>query len=311
MNILITGGTGLIGSALTSLLAADGHQITVLTRSPEKYAGQLPDGVSAAGWDARSVEGVAEWIEWADAVINLAGESTSGDTILAVLTDRWTKAKKDRIITSRVTIGLALNQAILAARNKPSVLVQASAMGYYSPSGTEPLTESSPVGTDFSAHVCATWEAATAAVEDVGVRRVIIRTGLVFTRAGGIMGLMLLPFRLFVGGYLGSGRQPIAWIHIQDEIGAIRFLLENESARGPYNLAAPDSINYRQFAAITARVLRRPNWFNVPAWLLRIVLGEKADIVLEMQDIRPERLLAAGYEFQFTELQDALQDLTS
>jgi uncharacterized protein (TIGR01777 family) len=311
MKILISGGTGLIGSALTELLAADGHQITILTRSPEKYAGQLPAGVTAAGWDAKTQKGLGEWIEWADAVINLAGESTSGDSILAVLTDRWTQAKKDRIITSRVNVGQALAEAILAAEKKPSVLIQASAMGYYSPSGTEPLTESSPVGSDFSAHICATWEASTAGVEDAGLRRVIIRTGLVFTRQGGIMGIMLLPFRLFVGGYLGSGLQPIAWIHIRDEIGAIRFLLMNETARGAYNLAAPDSVNYRQFAVTAGKVLRRPNWFNLPAWLLKAVLGEKASIVLEMQDIRPERLLAAGYEFQFTDLQAALVDLTT
>ena len=309
MKIMIAGGTGLIGRPLTAALVADGNTLTVLTRNPEKAATALPTGAVPVKWDGRTTDGWGDLINETNAVINLAGESLTGDSISAILTDRWTEAKKKRIISSRVNAGKAIADAIKVAEKKPEVLIQSSAVGYYSPSGTQKLTESSPAGTDFSAQTCIQWEASTKEVESVGVRRVIIRTGLVLTTAGGILPLMLLPFKLFIGGPLGDGTQPLPWIHIQDQVNSIRFLVSNPSTQGFYNLAAPNPVNYNQFTEIAGNIMRRPNWLRVPGFALKLALGEKSDLVLQGQHALPERLLEAGYQFKFLTIQSALQDL--
>ncbi len=298
MKILIAGGTGLIGKTMVKSLLEDGHQVSVLTRNPEKAGKSLPQGAVPVQWDGKTPEGWGHLINETDAVINLAGESLTGGSIPAILTDRWTPQKKDRIIASRVSAGEALTAAILAADKKPDVLVQSSAVGYYSPSGTQILTEESPAGTDFSAQTCIQWEAASKEVESAGVRRVVIRTGLVLTPDGGILPLMLLPFRLFAGGSLGDGAQPIPWIHIQDQVEAIKFLVNTTSASGSFNLTAPNPVDYNQFAEFAARVLKRPNWLRVPAFALKLALGEKSDLVLQGQHALPERLLQTGYQLQ-------------
>jgi uncharacterized protein len=311
MNYLITGGTGLVGNGLVESLLKDGHLVRVLTRNPETAKEILPKGAIPVGWDAKTASGWAHVLEDTDAVVHLAGEPTSGDSIFSIAFDRWTKAKKDRILSSRVEMGHLLTEAIRAAENKPKVFLQASAIGYYSPSGTQALTEDSPAGTDFSAEVLKQSEASTQELEVLGVRRIITRGGLVFTREGGILGIMLLPFRMFVGGPLGDGTQPVPWVHIEDEIDAFRFLIENPEAHGPYNLATPDRIDYNDFAWIASKVLRRPSWFRVPAFLLRLGLGEKAELVLQGQQVVPQRLSELGFKFKYTQLENALQDLTS
>ncbi|MBN2045713.1 MAG: TIGR01777 family oxidoreductase [Anaerolineales bacterium] len=309
MKILISGGTGLIGKPLVNSLLEDKHQVSVLTRSPERARLTLPQGAIPVGWDGRTPDGWGEVINETDAVINLAGESLTGGTITAILTDRWTSQKKTRIIESRVNAGRAISEAIRAAKTKPEVLIQSSAVGYYSPSGTRILTEDSPAGSDFSAQTCLQWEKSTKAVEELGVRRVILRTGLVFTMEGGVLPLMLLPFRLFVGGALGDGTQPLPWIHIRDEIEAIKFLITNPRLQGVFNLSAPNPVDYNQYAKIAAKVLKRPNWLRVPAFALKLALGEKAALVLQGQHALPERLLQSGYKFTFKTLDAALTDL--
>ena len=308
MKILITGGTGLIGQALTKELLAKGHQVTILSRNPQKYQADMPD-VAFVAWNGRTPEGWGHLIEETDAVVNLAGASIAGEGLGGILTQRWSDDVKQRIRQSRTDAGQAITKAIEAAENKPSVLIQSSAVGYYGPRGGEAVAENAAPGDDFLARVCVAWEESTQAVEAMGMRRVIIRTGLVLTEEGGILPMMLLPFRLFVGGPIGSGRQGIPWIHIRDEVNAIVYLLENEAAGGAYNLTAPNPVNSKQFGKAAGKVLGRPSFFPTPAFALKLALGEKAALVLDGQRAVPTRLQEAGYGFAFSELEPALRDL--
>jgi uncharacterized protein (TIGR01777 family) len=308
MRILMTGGTGLIGQALTKELLAKGHQVTILSRSPQKHQGEIP-GATLVKWDGRTPEGWGHLIEETDTVINLAGASIAGEGLGGILTQRWSDDIKQRIRQSRLNAGQAIVQAIEAATSKPRVLVQSSAVGYYGPRGSEAVAEDSPPGDDYLAKVCVDWEDSTQAVEALGVRRIIIRTGLVMTEEGGILPMMLLPFRLFVGGPLGSGQQGIAWIHIRDEVSAIIYLLENEAAQGAYNLTAPNPVNSTQFGKTAGKVLGRPSYFPTPGFALKLALGEKATLVLDGQHAVPTRLLETGYKFAFSDLEMALNDL--
>ena len=229
MRIIITGGSGLIGTALTKSLLAVGHQVWILTRNPQ--AVRLAAGAQAVGWDGRTTGGWGELVSQADAIVNLAGESIGAGT--------WTALRKERILSSRVEAGQAVSAAIRQADPRPKVLIQASAVGYYGPHGDEPVTEGSAPGQGFLAEVCQEWEDSSRAVEEMGVRRAVIRTGIVLDPQEGALQRMLLPFKLFVGGPLGNGRQGLPWIHPADEIAGIRFLLENEKAHGVFNFAAP------------------------------------------------------------------------
>ncbi len=309
MNVLITGGSGLIGRALVADLTHRGYAVTVLTRNPQRAASVLPPGVVAHPWDGHTLKGWPHLVSQSEAIINLAGETIAGENLTAILTRRWTPAVKTRIRESRAHIGALLSEAIAHVEHKPRLLIQASAVGYYGNVSDRTVTEDAPPGQDFLAQVCREWEAATASVEELGVRRVILRTGLVLARAGGIMPVMLLPVRLFVGGPLGSGKQALPWIHLVDEVAAIRFLLESETAVGPYNLSAPTPVTQREFARAAGRMLKRPAFFPTPAFALQLVLGEKAQLVLEGQRALPKRLLEAGFEFRFPALQAALEDL--
>ncbi len=309
MNILMTGGTGLIGRALAGELVRDGHRVDVLTRSPQRAAARLPRGVTPHPWDARTLDGWAGLVAQADAIVTLAGESIAGDSLPAILTRRWTPEVKARIRESRTRVGELLTQAIARAEKRPRVLLQASAVGYYGDANDRDVDESAPPGGDFLANVCAAWEASSRGVEALGVRRVLLRTGLVLARDGGILPVMLLPVRFFVGGPLGSGRQAVPWIHLADEVAAIRFLLEHEDAAGPYNLTAPHPVTQAEFTRAAARLLRRPAFVPAPAFALRLALGEKAALVLEGQRAIPRRLLEAGFAFRFPEVEAALRDL--
>ena len=290
-------------------MLADGHHVTVLTRNPEKRKALLPSSVVPVKWDGHSPEFWAHLIEDTDAVINLAGQSIAGESLSAILTRRWTEDQKNRIKQSRVGAGQTLVAAITAAKKKPCVFIQSSAVGYYGPRGDEQIPESTEAGTDFLAEVCRAWENSTAEVESMGVRRVIIHTGLVLAAKGGILPMMLLPFRLFAGGPIGGGEQVISWIHIQDQVNAVRFLLENQDARGAFNLSAPHPVTNAEFGRIAGRVLGRPYWIPVPGFAIKLVLGEKGLLVLDGQRTVPQRLLEAGYEFKFSELEGALEDL--
>ena len=223
---------------------------------------------------------------------------------------RWTKNYKDEIISSRVNAGEALTWAIQQAKNKPSVLIQASAVGYYGDRGDEELAESSQPGDHFSSIVCQKWEASTQDVEALGVRRVIIRTpGIVMSRRGGVLPFLMLPFKFFLGGPLGDGQYWASWIHIEDEVDAIKFLALNPNAKGAYNLSAPHIYKNKDFAKILGKVMRRPSFLPVPAFVLRLLFGEKSTVILSSQKQNASKLIAAGYQFKYPDLEPALKNI--
>ena len=300
MRTIITGGSGLIGRALAVELAAAEHEVIILSRAPGWVSG-LPAGARAVRWDGRTTEGWQDVADGAAAIVNLAGEG--------IATGRWTAARKQRIAESRRQAGVAVVQAVAAAATKPQVLIQASAVGYYGPRGDETITEVAAAGTDFLAQVCVPWEASTEPVEQLGVRRVVIRTGIVLSRDGGALPRMMLPFRLFAGGPLGSGRQGFPWIHSADEVSAIRWLIEREDASGPFNLAAPETLTNAEFSRVLGRVMRRPSFMPTPGFALQLVLGELATLLLDGQRQVPQRLLDLGFTFRFPTAEAALRDL--
>jgi len=303
MRVIITGGTGLIGRALIPELTTAGHEVLVLSRNPGAHA--LP-GAQIIAWDARSPHGWAGRIDAQTAIVNLAGESIAGENPLRM---RWTRERKRRILESRVNAGKAVVAAVQAAPEKPAVVIQASAVGYYGPRAESRVDEETPPGDDFLSRVCLAWEASTAPVEELGVRRAIVRTGIVLSPAGGAFPLQMLPFKLFAGGPLGSGRQGYPWIHLSDEAAAIRFLLENPEAHGVFNLTAPHPVSNAEFARLLGKVMRRPSWLPAPAFTFKLAFGEAATILLDGQMAVPERLLELGFNFKFSHLEDALQDL--
>lgn len=300
MRVLITGGSGLIGRALATDLARDGNEIIILGRRPERVIG-LPGNVRAEKWDGRTAEGWHSLANGAGAIINLAGEDISSK--------RWSDERKLAIRQSRLHSSQAVVQAVKAAANKPAAIIQASGIGYYGPCGDEKITEETPPGHDFLAQLATEWEASSASVESLGVRRAVIRTGVVLSTEGGAFPRMSLPFRFFAGGRLGSGRQWFPWIHIADEVGAIRFLIENKTASGPFNLTAPAPLNNAEFSHLLGKQLHRPSLIPTPAFALRLVFGEMATILLDGQRAVPKRLLQLGYAFRFPEAGMALRDL--
>lgn len=301
MRTLITGGTGLIGRALIDSLVADGHTVTVLTRSPQKHQSSLPSAVTALGWDGKSAAGWGHLAEGADAIVNLAGEG--------IADGRWSAARKQRIRQSRVDAGRAVVEAVGQAKQKPKVVVQASAVGYYGIGDASPLPESSPAGQDFLGQVCADWEASSAEVEQMGVRRTIIRTGIVLSTKGGAFPKLLLPFRFFAGGPIGHGRQYFPWIHIDDQVRAIRFLMENEQARGPFNLAAPNPPTNREFVQKLGKAMGRPALLPVPAIAFQLIFGEMSTVLLDGQRAVPTALQQAGFSFAQPEAVAAIRDI--
>ena len=302
MRTIITGGSGLIGRALAAELAAPEHEVIILSRTPGRGGG-LPAGVRAVGWDGRTAEGWQDLADGATAIVNLAGES--------IAAGRWTAARKQRIAASRHQAGAAVVQAVAGATTRPQVVIQASAVGYYGPRGDEKITEEMAAGDDFLAQICVPWETSTEEVERLGVRRAIIRTGIVLSRAGGALPQMMLPFRLFAGGPLGSGRQGFPWIHLADEVRVIRWLIERDDASGPFNLAAPETLTNAEFGRVLGRVMRRPSFMPTPGFALRLVLGELSTLLLDGQRQVPQRLLDHGFTFRFPTAEAALRDLLS
>ncbi len=300
MQVIITGGTGMIGRALAQTLIDQNHSVVILTRTPHLVK-NLPAGAEALGWDGYTAQGWGHLVDGKTAIVNLAGAN--------VAAGRWTVARKKEILQSRIEAGQAVVQAVQAASAKPAVVIQSSAVGYYGPRPDTRLAEDSPPGDDFLAQVCVDWENSTASVEEVGVRRAVIRTGVVLSAKNGALPRMTLPFKLFAGGPLGNGRQGFPWIHLADEVAAIRFLLEHPHASGPFNLSAPTPLSNADFGRVLGRVLRRPAIMPTPALVLQLVFGEMASVLLKGQYTVPHRLQELGFQFQFPQAQDALQDL--
>lgn len=295
MHIVLTGGTGLIGRALCHDWLTKGYSLTVLSRSPDKVARECGAAVRAI---ARLDEINGEPV---DAVINLAG---------APIADKpWTPSRKAELWRSRIALTESLVDWMRAQPKPPRVLLSGSAVGYYGDGGEKPLKEEDAVpGHDFASELCVAWEQIANEAEALGVRVVTLRTGLVLAADDGFMQRLLPMFRLGLGGRLGSGRQWMPWIHLKDQIGAIDFLLNQESASGPYNLCSPQPVRNADFAQALGRALHRPARIPVPAFALRL-MGEMSSLLLGGQRALPQRLLDAGYTFRFTDLDAALNDL--
>lgn len=306
MRVIITGGAGLIGSALAESLASAGHEVVVLSRNPANAAGRLQQGLRAERWDGRSAAGWGHLADGAGAIVNLAGESIAGANPLL---GRWTPERKRLIRASRLEAGQAVVEAVSAAAVKPQVVIQASAVGYYGPHGDELVTEATPAGGDFLGKLAAEWEASTRAVEAMGVRRAIARTGLPITKRGGFFPPVLLQHQLFAGGPMGNGRHFWPWIHMDDEIAALRFLIDS-GAEGPFNLSAPNPVTNKQFSQTLGKVLGRPAFIPAPGFAVKLALGELGDaLLLTGQRQVPERLTALGFQFKYPELTGALKNV--
>lgn len=297
MQILITGGTGFIGDFLCERLAKDGHYLTLISRSPDKYTEENAKNKSYISWGSN----LAKVMDKTDVVINLAGENLFGK--------RWTDEVKKRLYNSRIDLTNKLVDAIDESSTPPELLISASGINYYGDSGDKILTESSDPGDDFLANLCIDWEAAALRAEKKGVRVAIPRIAPVLEDGGGMIEKMKLPFAFFVGGALGSGTQYLSWIHMYDMISALVYPIENSELSGPYNAASPNPVQMNEFAKTMGKVMNRPSLFKVPEFVLDTVLGEAATPVLASLRIQPKVLQQAGFEFEFEDLEIALADI--
>jgi uncharacterized protein (TIGR01777 family) len=294
MKILISGSSGLIGSAAATALKSDGHNVVHLVR-PGK-----PLNPGDVQWDPMRATVDVAALEGVEVVIHLSGAG--------IADGRWTEERKQLLRSSRIDTTRVLVDSLSRLKQKPRVLIVASAIGYYGNRGDEILTESSTTGTDFLALVCRDWEAEASRAAARGIRTVMLRTGVVLSGKGGALPKMLTPFKLGVGGRLGSGQQWMSWIAIEDVVGIIRNAIANEQVSGPVNVVAPNPVRNAEFTRLLAAMLHRPAIFPAPAFVLRLAMGEMADAVLLSSDrVKPERMLAAGYKFRFEILEPALR----
>ncbi|MGA8365471.1 MAG: TIGR01777 family oxidoreductase [Solirubrobacteraceae bacterium] len=300
MRVILTGATGLIGTAVVAALRDRGDEVTALSRNPEDAREKLGAEVQALRWDPRAEPAPAQALAGRDAVVNLAGEP---------IAQRWNERAKRAIRDSRVvgTRNLLDGLGELDADARPSVLVSSSAIGYYGAHGAEPIDEEAPVGADFLAQVCAGWEAQARAVQALQMRSVQVRTGVVLDGAGGALEKMLPPFRLGVGGPIAGGRQYVAWIHRDDLVGMMLAALDDTRWSGPINATAPEPVSNRELSQALGRVLHRPALLPVPGVVLRTLYGEMAEIITTGVRAVPARALMLGYEFKYPRLDEALR----
>ena len=296
MKVLIAGGSGFLGTALRNLLNHNSHEVFILTRGHSQGRHQIH-------WDGRTTEGWGNLVNEMDAVVNLTGYGLEHWP--------WTKRQKQKFEDSRVLPGRALVSAIQSVLRRPKVFLQSSGINRYGLRGEGIADESTPVAEDFLAQLTVKWEDATQPVEELGVRRVIARNAVVLAGRGGLFPLMTLPVRLFFGGKLGDGSQAMPWIHLADEVRAMKFLLENEETRGAYNLIAPTPTSNAEFMRAIAKTLHRPFWFHVPKPFLKLALGEMSVLVTEGRYSQPKRLLEQGFEFNFPRIEEALENIIS
>ena len=300
MRIAVTGASGLVGRALCKNLAQDQCTVVALARAPAKVQGLQTAEV--VPWEALSGPPPIEALEGVEAVVHLAGEP--------VAAGRWNKQRKKDILESRVEGTRHLVETLLSCQNGPKVLLSGSAIGYYGPRSDDSVDETSDPNSDFLGQTCQLWESEAERAAAAGIRVVLLRTGLVLAREGGALPRMLAPFQMFVGGPLGEGKQWMSWIHIADEVGAIRHILQENQIQGPINLVAPSPVTNEEFSRELARVLRRPALFRVPGFVLRLVFGEMAEcLLLQGQRVLPKNLEKAGYTFRFPDLGEALENL--
>lgn len=300
MRVIVTGSTGLVGRALVRSLLADGHEVTRLVRG-DSQSFRAP-GTAAVQWNPERGEIDAKSLEGHDAAVHLAGES--------IAEGRWDDEKKRRIRESRVKGTRLIAEALAGLDEKPRALVSASAVGFYGDRGDEVLSEESASGTDFLSEVCREWEKSTLAASQAGLRVVHVRIGVVLSAEGGALPKMLTPFKLGLGGRVGSGRQYMSWITLEDLVSVIRRAVEDETLRGPVNAVAPRPVTNEEFTKALGRVLGRPTVFAVPAFAARLAFGEMADaLLLSGSRVEPARLSEAGFEFRHPEVEGALRSV--
>lgn len=300
MKIVLFGGSGFLGGHLVPKLLSKGHTVILVSRRPELVRRKIVPFLDVKEWS--TPEKLGSVIEGTDAVVNLMGESIG--------TKRWSDPRKKKLLASRIETTRTIVETIGKTSRKPSVLLNASAVGYYGNVENDEVTETYPAGNDFLAHLCVRWEAEARKAEPMGVRIVLPRTGIVLAKDGGALQRMLLPFRMFVGGPLGSGKQWFPWIHIDDEIDAMIYALEHSEISGPINLVAPESITMKQFCTALGNAMRRPSWAPVPSFVLKIILGEMADaLVLGGQKVSSQKLIQSGYRFKFSRIDEALAEI--
>ena len=299
MNLVITGASGFIGSTLADRLGEEGNTLVLLSRTPPAEK-TLPN----QRWLTWKLGVPGDWersIDGADGIIHLAGEP--------IAAKRWTPAQKEKLRYSRIESTAALVDAIGRARMKPRFLISSSAVGYYGPHGDETLTEDSAPGNGFLAQLCLDWESEANKAKDFGVRVALLRTGIVLGRGKGALAKMVPPFKIFTGGSLGSGKQWFPWIHLSDAIGLIKFLIDDDQAKGPFNVTAPEPVTMSDFCKALGKALNRPSWLPVPASLLSLMLGEMSEMLLTGQRAVPQAALGLGYHFQFPNVLQALESL--
>jgi uncharacterized protein len=300
MKILVTGSSGLVGTALCKSLRADSHTVARLTRSGS--ASQSGQPAEAIRWEPPTGSLDLAAMEAADALVHLAGAS--------IAQGRWTIARKEILRSSRVDATRHLVAGLAKLNRKPRVLISASAIGYYGDRGDETLTESSAPGNDFLAQLCRDWEAAATEAESFGIRTVLLRFGIILDANGGALPRIILPFRFGVGGRLGSGKQWMSWIALEEVVRLLRYAIENSSVRGPVNAVSPNPVTNAEFTRIAAAALHRPAFFPVPRFALRLALGEMANALLfSSQRVLPQKLLALQYSFLYPDLRNVLDSI--
>ena len=305
MHILIAGGSGLIGQELTSRLILNDHKVSILSREQKKIQA-VAENVQVIPWDGTTIEPWANEISNCDVVINLAGENLSGKGLFPL---RWTKRRKEILLRSRVEAGKVLTLAIEKTKRKPLLFVQASGIGIYGMERERIFDEYSELGHDYLANLSKQWEASSEPIEDLGIRRVVIRTGVVLSGKGGALRSLLFPYKYYFGGRIGDGRQYYSWIHIEDEVNAILFLIETENARGVFNLSSPNPVTNNEFGKTISTVMNRPHYLPIPGFFMRLAFGEVAYMVLEGQRVLPTRLLKEGFNFKYPDLPEALMNI--
>lgn len=299
MKILMTGGTGFIGFHLSDFLIQKGHDVTVISRSPEKYQKYKTSKRHFVPWK----DDLSEIISGTDAVINLAGEG--------LMDQRWNVEIKKRIRNSRIKVTTDLVKGIKKAEQKPAVFLSASAVGYYGDRKNEKIVEETPAGSDFLANLCVEWEHAASKAQEAGVRVAYPRIGIPLEKDGGALSQMVTPFKFFVGGPLGSGKQYFPWIHMQDLCRSFLFVIEETNFKGPFNVSSPNPVPMKRFAKAVGTALNRPSLFPVPEVALKLVLGEAANSITSSLRVIPRKLLEHGFTFAYPKVLPALIDILS